>query len=229
MALSCPTVFRGGRARYSIWRKQEDGTTLSKLPPSMALGPQHSAHPILANCHPRLRVPSSITSRVPKDYFDASTTICLNANGNLFQFVWGQAYSEGSYEDLTREDWFGCVAERQLNLFWPFPDEESQTYAIRYGYLELLNIPSAAVGDRNFCRSEKLVACPALLIFPIGPICPAAAGFSGLLRALLPVTPWGCEQLLMHPLIVEFSNKWRVVPEKMASTWIARPWIADGR
>jgi hypothetical protein len=144
----------------------------------------------------------------------------------MFHFVKDAATSEGTCDDLQHELWFGSVNKRPLSMLWPPPGDAQQTYALRYGYLETLETQDVRGPNGQQFQSQKFVAFPTTLILPIGPICPVAAGFSGLLRALLPIMPGGCEQLLLHPMIIEFANKARTALDMMSSTWIARSWIA---
>jgi hypothetical protein len=128
LIVNCPTVFRGGRARSSIWKRQADKRP-SKLPPTMIPGPEHSTHPIMASCHPALRVPESMNARALQDYLETGTLVCHNENGNLFHFVKGPAMSEDDGEFFM--DWFGQHHDRSEEMLWTPRNRDGQPNAVR--------------------------------------------------------------------------------------------------
>jgi hypothetical protein len=125
----------------------------------------------------------------------------------------------------------GCSIPSRPNLpgrdFSNTPNRNDQPYAVHYGYIETVPTEESDVHNVLQCQSQKFVAFPAPMVLPVGPVCPVSAGYRGFLQALLPRKPKGIQQLLLHPLVMEFVHKaWRA-PLTMSSTRIERSWIAD--
>jgi hypothetical protein len=219
-----PTVYPLGQTRTAIWNHTQNPWTAAILPPEDIQGPTSSAHVVMGNVHPSLRSPSGITgNRSPSAYLSTGTVICFGDSGHLFNSVSFPATSAPAARIMM----FSEQQQRYVTTFWP---PASTSTSVMQDNNQFINSADTTgiTGQETICQMYRFVPLPAPVLLPYGPICSASAGFSGFRDAVQSLVGPSLDlSWLEHPLIIEFTNACKALPDTMSSHWISRSWIAD--